>query len=62
MAVAGQESIPELLLSVLDKIGEFETSKLAEELSLDHNKIIGAVKSLLSHENVSFYSVFLFFD
>ncbi|CAD5228414.1 unnamed protein product [Bursaphelenchus okinawaensis] len=46
------ENLPEVLLSVLDKAGEFDTSKLAEELKLDHNKVIGAVKSLLSHENL----------
>lgn len=54
MAAATTEAnIPERLLSILAERSQFDTSSLAAELNLDHNKLIGAVKSLLSHEGVS---------
>lgn len=45
--------LPQQLLNILDKEGGFDSIKLAAKLNLAHQKVIGAVKSLLTHEGVS---------
>ena len=41
------------VLSVLANIDGFDTIDLANELKLDHQKLVGAIKSLQSLEDVS---------
>ena len=45
-------NLVENLLLILNKRECFETIDLVDELKEDHQKIVGAVKSLLTLENV----------
>jgi len=45
-------ALSELLLTTLAKREEFESLTLASELSVEHEKIVGAVKSLQAKGNV----------
>lgn len=47
--------LPCLLLTVLDKRSTFDSNALAAELGIDHQKLIGAVKSLQTTEGVSYF-------
>ena len=44
--------LAELLLTTLAKTGEFDSLTLASELSVEHEKIVGAVKSLQAKGDV----------
>lgn len=44
--------LPLKLLQILDKKDSFETLSLSSELSIPHQKLIGAVHSLLTKEGV----------
>jgi len=46
-------ALAELLLTKLAESDEFDTLTLASELSTEHEKIVGAVKSLQSKGDVS---------
>ena len=46
--------LSELVLQHVDKEGEITTDELAKRLQKDHQKIVGAVKSLQSLGNVSY--------
>ena len=45
-------ALAELLLTTLTKIEEFDSLILASELSVEHEKIVGAVKSLQAKGDV----------
>lgn len=49
---AADVDLPQFLLHYLEENGEFETLELSNKLHLDHQKIIGAVKSLLANEGL----------
>uniref|UniRef100_A0A915AB76 Phenylalanine--tRNA ligase alpha subunit n=1 Tax=Parascaris univalens TaxID=6257 RepID=A0A915AB76_PARUN len=49
---AGDVDMPQILLNRLDSNGPFDTLELSEQLGVDHQKVIGAVKSLLNHEGL----------
>lgn len=51
---AGDVDMPQILLNRLDSNGPFDTLEISEQLGVDHQKVIGAVKSLLNHEGVCF--------
>jgi biotin operon repressor len=44
---------PQNLLAILDKRDNFQSNELAEELGIDHQKLIGAIKSLQTQDGVS---------
>jgi len=46
--------LSELLLTTLEKSEEFDSVLLATELCIEHEKIVGAVKSLQAKGNVCF--------
>ncbi|VDM40667.1 unnamed protein product [Toxocara canis] len=48
----GDMDLPQLLLNRLDTDGPFDTLQLAAQLGVDHQKVIGAVKSLLNNEGL----------
>lgn len=50
--------LPQTLLDILKDRNFLNSLELAEELNLDHQKIIGGVKSLQTHENVNFFEFF----
>jgi len=45
--------LAEQLLSVISDRGEFDSLQLSEELLLEHQRVVGAVKSLQSQGDVS---------
>ena len=47
--------IPALILNELNSSGEINSLEYANQKGIDHQKIIGAIKSLESHGNVSQY-------
>ena len=49
------------LLTLLGSREVFQSNELAKELGIDHQKLIGAVKSLQTHDGVSFNN-FQFFE
>lgn len=49
---AGDVDMPQILLNRLDSNGPFDTLEISEQLGVDHQKVIGAVKSLLNHEGL----------
>lgn len=51
-SLEANEDLPTLLLKVLDERLTFDSNILAVELGIDHQKLIGAVKSLQTTENV----------
>ncbi len=54
--------LPTLLLSVLDSKNAFRTDELASELHVDHQKVVGAMKSLQNHQGVSLFRSVLAFN
>ncbi|CAK5074747.1 unnamed protein product [Meloidogyne enterolobii] len=43
---------PSQLLTILQQRETFQSNELAEQLNIDHQKIVGAIKSLQSHEEL----------
>lgn len=43
---------PEFILKELEKHESFETLELSSRLGVDHQKIVGAIKSLLAQDGV----------
>ncbi|KAK0403832.1 hypothetical protein QR680_017147 [Steinernema hermaphroditum] len=48
----GDVPLSEYLLAHIDSNGSFESIDFAEDQSIDHQKVIGAIKSLLTHEGL----------
>lgn len=48
----GMEDLPSQLLSVIDSNGTFDSNEMAAFLKVDHQKVVGAVKSLENQEGV----------
>lgn len=48
------EDLPTLILKIIDEKLTFDSNMLATELGIDHQKLIGAIKSLQTTENVNF--------
>lgn len=46
---------PNHLLTILQQRETFQSNELAEQLNIDHQKVVGAIKSLQSHEEVCFW-------
>lgn len=46
------EELPQRLLKILSDSDVFNSLELAEKLNLDHQKVIGGIKSLQTHQNV----------
>ncbi|CAI4228785.1 unnamed protein product [Auanema sp. JU1783] len=46
------ENLPQLLLKFVADNGEFDSIKLAKEWQVDHQRIIGGIKSILAHDGV----------
>lgn len=44
----------EFILTEIDKVGEIDTLSFARKINVDHQKIVGAVKSLQTHSDVRF--------
>ena len=40
------------LLTILQQQDNFQSNELAEQLCIDHQKLVGAIKSLQSHDGV----------
>lgn len=47
------EDLPQTLVNILHKRNCLNSLDLAEEFKVDHQKIIGGIKSLQTHSNVS---------
>lgn len=43
-----------IILQIIDERSTFDSDVLAQELEIDHQKLIGAIKSLQTNENVNF--------
>ena len=50
--VDGETELPKTLLLILDAEGEFSSLKIAQRLGVPHQQLVGAIKSLQSHEGV----------
>jgi hypothetical protein len=52
---------PSYILTILQQRDSFQSNELAEQLCIDHQKLVGAIKSLQSHEEVYFlfYNIYL---
>lgn len=48
--------LSQVVLTEVDKQGEIDTLKLSQSIKEDHQKIVGAVKSLQSLGDVRFFS------
>lgn len=48
----GSSEIPETLLKELERVGNFESLDISKKLGVDHQKIIGAIKSLLAQDGL----------
>uniref|UniRef100_A0A1I8ASY8 phenylalanine--tRNA ligase n=1 Tax=Steinernema glaseri TaxID=37863 RepID=A0A1I8ASY8_9BILA len=48
----GDISLPEYLLTHIENNGTFESIDFAETQQIDHQKVIGAIKSLLTHDGL----------
>jgi DNA-binding MarR family transcriptional regulator len=44
---------PQKILTIIDGRGTFQSNELAEELGIDHQKLVGAIKSLQAQDGVS---------
>lgn len=53
------DNLPIYLLKTLEERGTFDSNALAAELNLDHQKLVGALKSLQITPNVSFIIFFV---
>lgn len=51
------ENLPQQILDYLSLSSEFNSIALAKEWDVDHQKLYGAIKSLLTNEGVSFSSI-----
>lgn len=54
-------NLPQFLLNYLQEYENFNTYDLAQFLDIDHQRIIGAIRSLLVHDDVNFlnYSIII---
>ena len=43
-----------LILKLIDERGSVRSDELSKELGMDHQKIVGTIKSLQTHEGVTF--------
>lgn len=50
--VRSTENLPQQILDFLQESNEFNSIQLAQQWNLDHQKVIGAIKSLLANEGV----------
>lgn len=48
----GDANLPQNLLYYLEKCGQFDTLQYATVINEDHQKVVGAVKSLQANEGV----------
>lgn len=51
--------LSQVVLTKVDKQGEIDTLKLSQSIKEDHQKIVGAVKSLQSLGDVRFFKAFV---
>lgn len=51
--------LSQVVLTEVDKQGEIDTLKLSQSIKEDHQKIVGAVKSLQSLGDVRFFLAFV---
>lgn len=51
--------LSQVVLTEVDKQGEIDTLKLSQSIKEDHQKIVGAVKSLQSLGDVRFFKAFV---
>lgn len=59
MTETQDNDLPLQLLQILDKELNFDSIELASELNITHQKLIGAVHSLLTTEGVSYFAFYL---
>uniref|UniRef100_A0A8R1DWP7 Uncharacterized protein n=1 Tax=Caenorhabditis japonica TaxID=281687 RepID=A0A8R1DWP7_CAEJA len=52
VATSSPESLPQQILDFLSTSDEFNSIQLADQWNLEHQKLIGAIKSLLANEGV----------
>uniref|UniRef100_A0A914CDS9 phenylalanine--tRNA ligase n=1 Tax=Acrobeloides nanus TaxID=290746 RepID=A0A914CDS9_9BILA len=50
--VDGETELPKTLLLILDAEGEFSSLKISQRLGVPHQQLVGAIKSLQSHEGL----------
>lgn len=48
----GEMELPQQLLLLLESDGDFNSLKVAQNLSVPHQQLIGAIKSLLTNDGV----------